>query len=69
MLGKLCNDLPPSPLILLSRLPRANGEVKDAPIYASTVSLLPPLLGRTFSDLLYSRFVLMTVHMELLSST
>jgi len=69
MLGKPCRYQPHSPLILLSRLTRTQDEVKDVPVYASTVSLLPIVTRVNISELLYSHSVSMTVPMERLSST
>ena len=69
MRGKPCRYQPHSPLILLSRLTRTQDEVKDVPIYASTVSLLPSVIRASISELLYSRSVSTTVLMEQLSST
>jgi len=68
MLGKLCRYQPHSLLILLSRLTRTQDEVKDVPIYASTVSLLLSVIKANISELLYSRSVSTTVHMEQLFS-
>jgi hypothetical protein len=69
MLGKPRRYQRHPPLILLSRLTRTQDEVKDVPIYASTVSLLPSVIKVNISELLYSRSVSTTVPMEQLSST
>jgi hypothetical protein len=69
ILGKPCRYQPHSPLILLSRLTRTQDEVKEVPIYASTVCLLPSVVKVNISELLYSRSLSTTVHMERLSST